>query len=578
MSKQLITIGVIFLLGGIYSLSLINEPTKAAPDGSINISYPNEGYWWEEDTMSIYWSSSDAGPYVKIELFEGGYFASTITGNTSNDGDYSWKIPDISTSYNYRLKITSLANSNIYDYSGYITIYNRYITINSPSGGETWYKDEICNIEWSSEYAGSYIDIELYKDGLYYQTIESNHYLYSNWYDWVIPSNLPISSNYEIKITSRSFNNVYDFSGSFTIDEKSITITSPGEDEIWYIGETYTIKWDSKNAGNYVEIAYRYGPGPAYYYYTITSNTSNDGNYSWTIPLTLTNRSDYKIFIESLSDSSIDDLSEKFSIDERFISIISPTYKIIWYKGDEYEIKWEAKNIGEDVEITLYQNGLPVATIVSNTDNDGNYSWSIPNNISSSSSSKIKVKSTTYSDTYGISDYFTIDDRSITVHDPKEDTWHLGGTYWVTWDSEGAGNYVTIELYENGVYASTIASKTENDGSYQWTIPSNLSPGSSYTIQITSTTYDNVTASSSGYIAIEESLLQQWSGSIILIMACVIIAVVGLFMFRKLKKKNVPSPEENEPEEPKEKTTLQKIEVKKLSEDEYERIWEKRRP
>ncbi len=80
-----------------------------------------------------------------------------------------------------------------------------------------------------------------------------------------------------------------------------------------------------------------------------------------------------------------------------------------------------------------------------------------------------------------------------------------GGENWVrttktiTWTSFGkSGDYVKIELYKGGVLSSNlnavIASKTPNDGSYDWYIPTYQPIGEDYKIKIISnmdSTYTN---------------------------------------------------------------------------------------
>lgn len=58
-------------------------------------------------------------------------------------------------------------------------------------------------------------------------------------------------------------------------------------------------------------------------------------------------------------------------------------------------------------------------------------------------------------------------------------------TNTVLWDSLLGGN-VKIELLKNGSLNSTIISSTPNDGSYNWSTPRSLIPGSDYKIRITS--------------------------------------------------------------------------------------------
>jgi len=582
MHKSQTTILVLLLLVGVNSLAIFTLPVSAAPEGWIDITWPAAGVsYWEGDEIYIQWDWLNAGNYVKVELYQGGDFYSTLTSNTSNDGYYTGDIPvDITTGTTYQVRIISLANSTIYDMSPYITIYDRKIEVTSPASGETWYKGNGYYIYWDLYEAGSYFDIELYKSGSKYQTIASDAYCpYGNYY-WYIPETLSISSSYKIKVSSTYYDTAYDYSNTFSIDEKSITITSPIEDDEWFKGETYTITWDSHNAGNYVSIGYRYDTGYNPPPYSIVSNTSNDGSYSWTIPSGLASNSDYKIYIKSLSDSSVQDWSDAFSIDERLIIIIAPTSGTTWYINDSYTIRWSAENIGSSVKLSLYQEGWPVAAITTSTENDGEYSWQITNDILPSASCKLKVESTSYSSAYGISDYFSIDHRSITVHDPNEETWYVGETYTITWDSNGAGDYVDISLYGDGELYFTIAEQTENDGYYQWTIPSGLDSGSSYTIQISSDAYSGVSSTSVNEIAIQQSVLQQVSGTLPFIIAVILIITVSFVVYRKVLRKVPPTSNDEKTREETESNeaepiVTESVKNKPVTQDEYEKIWER---
>lgn len=579
MYKSQTTILVLLLVLGVSSLAIVPLHVSAEPEGWIGVTWPSYGMtYWEGDEIYIQWNWGNAGNYVKIELYLGGDFHSTLASNTSCDGYYVCDIPtDITTSSTYQIRITSLANSAIYDMSPYVTIYDRKIEVTSPSSGETWYIGGSYYISWDNYDGGYYYDIELYESGSKYQTIVSNGYFYGTYHYWYIPETITTSSSYKIKITSRDYDFVYDYSSSFSIDEKSITITSPTEDDTWFKGETYTITWDSQNAGNYVHIGYQYGP-TGYYNY-IVSNTSNDGSYSWTIPSGLASRSDYQIHIQSMSDGSIEDLSEVFSIDERLIIVIAPTSSTTWYINDTYTIRWSAENIGSSVKLSLYQEGWPTATLTTSTENDGEYSWQITNDILPSTSCKLKVESTSYASVYGISDYFAIDRRSITVHDPNEETWYVGETCTIAWDSQGAGDYVDISLYVDGELSFTIAEQTENDGYYQWTVPPGLDQGSSYSIQISSNTYSGVSSTSTNEIAIKQTALQQVSSALPLIVAVIAIIVVGLVLYRKVLRKGPTSSDEEMPKETEpgksQPLVTEPVKDKPVTHDEYEQIWER---
>jgi len=183
------------------------------------------------------------------------------------------------------------------------------ITVTSPNGGENWQRGTSHNISWSSSgNVGSYVKIELYKGGVRNRTISSST---SNdgSYSWSIPSGQTTGSDYKVKITSTSNSSYYDYSNNnFSITEPpSITVTSPNGGESWQRGTSHNITWSSSgDVGSYVKIElYKGGVRNR----TISSSTSNDGSYSWSIPSGQTTGSDYKVKITSTSNSSYYDYS-----------------------------------------------------------------------------------------------------------------------------------------------------------------------------------------------------------------------------------------------------------------------------
>jgi hypothetical protein len=573
MNKKLSIPILIFLLIGISFIAIMSEDATAA--GSINITDPSSGQiYYGGETCQIVWYSYDAGNYVRIELYGGGTYY-TIISNTSNDGSYLWTIPtDLPSYYSWQIKITSLKDVNIIDYStGYFYIYQRTITVTSPSGGESWYGGDTYIIYWNSENAGDYVKI-YYSYGSTDHLIDSYAYNSGSYY-WSIPYDLSTGSTYKIKIESISFSGVYDYSDYFSIYRRYIKITSPTQGDTWYQGETYTITWNSENIGDYVTIGYE----EEYTYYPINSNTLNDGSYSWTVPSTLSSSSSYRITIQSISYSSISDYSGYFSINERKITVNSPYAGETWYKGETYTITWNSVNAGYYVSIELYEDGSYYSTVISNISNGESYSWQTPMDLASSSSCNIKIKSLVYSNLYGISEYFSIEDRSITVTSPSEGyTWYKGDRYTITWDSKGSGDYVNIELYKDGLYHSSIATHVINNGDYLWKIPSDLSPGS-YQIKITSTAYSSVSAYSSGYVKIDDTLLQKSLGPVVIIIALAIILSVVFIKLNKRRKRKIAKPEEDKEEGASDSPTpiniKREIKAEKISDDEYEQIWEK---
>ena len=576
MNKQLLTATVVIILTGIGFLSIISENVVAAP-GWITVYSPSSGAtYYEGSTMYISWGSSDVGNYVRIELYKTGYLFTTISSNTSNDGSYSWTIPNgYSSSSYYRIRVTSTLHASDYDDSDHFYINEKSITVTSPYAGQTLYQGDTHTIRWTSENTGYYFKVDLYKSGSYVKTITSSKYSYSGYgsYSWAISTDLSISSSYKIKITDTSDGSVYGYSGEFSIDRRSIKITSPAGGETWFKGEMYTITWTSKNAGSQVSIKYK--KEHAYYYSTIDLYEPNDGIYEWTIPSSLDLSYNYQIKISSRSYSNVYDVSESFSIDERYIDISSPSWDDKWLPNETHVIEWESKNAGNQVDIWLLKNDAHYATIATNVNNSGSYDWIFQNIFDADSDYKIQIMSKRYNNVYDQSEEFTIGGQTITITSPADgDIWYKGESYIIIWISKNAGDFVNIKLYKGGDYYCTIASNVENNGEYRWSeISSDISPDSSYQIRIDSVSYNDVYGLSEGSFTIEETFLQKISGPILLIGAIGGIVLVSLVIFFKLKKRWL-KPEKDASDTVNLGVAQAGINKKEANQDEYDQIWE----
>jgi|GEM_PF-5805228 len=95
-----------------------DEPTAPSPSNKITVISPNGGESWLAGTSNTITWTSNISDDVKIELFKGGSILYTITNSTSNVGNYLWTIPDtLRSGTDYKIKITSVLDNNITDYS-----------------------------------------------------------------------------------------------------------------------------------------------------------------------------------------------------------------------------------------------------------------------------------------------------------------------------------------------------------------------------------------------------------------------------------------------------------------------------
>ncbi|MCX7704695.1 MAG: lectin like domain-containing protein [bacterium] len=294
--------------------------------GKIVVESPSKGTVFAKGSNQlIQWKSTgNVGNYVKIELLKFGNSIGTITSSVANKnstGLFTWKIPsNISTDGNYSIKVVSTSNPNIYGISQAFSITGPSIKLTSPDGGETWYTGTTQTISWN--YNGNYsktIKIECVKGHYYSLIAQINTVTGNNSYQWYIPSTMPASDGYKIRLTAIDDISITDTSdGYFTISSGSINLVSPSGGEMWTIGETKNIAWVCNgNPGTSVKIELYKGQKYIGLIGTKSINTQGIAQFTWRIPTELASGSDYRIKVISTSNPGIFAMSEYFSIAQK---------------------------------------------------------------------------------------------------------------------------------------------------------------------------------------------------------------------------------------------------------------------
>ena len=184
----------------------------AIQKGSILV--PNGGEVYAPGLVcSISWRAFQ-GSSVRIELYRGLAFDSTIKDSTPDDGSFSWTIPaGQQERTDYRVRITSIDMPALSDDSDAdFTIGS--ISLVAPNGGEFFETNSPCTIQWSS-IIGKKIKLELMKGGAVDSEIGTdipNGPPFS--YEWQIPADRTPASDYRVRVTSLANASIQDESAS----------------------------------------------------------------------------------------------------------------------------------------------------------------------------------------------------------------------------------------------------------------------------------------------------------------------------------------------------------------------------
>ncbi|UCH97903.1 MAG: hypothetical protein JSV88_13900, partial [Candidatus Aminicenantes bacterium] len=355
------------------------------------------------------------------------------------------------------------------------------VTVTSPNGGESWEVGSAYNITWTSTVIIGDLKIEYSTDnGTWWSTIVVSTENDGS-YTWTVPDNL--SDNCLVRISGIDWDeNPSDVSDApFSIVPSSsptIAITSPNGGERLTVGAIHKITWTS--TGNVGNVKIEYSSNNDNSWEKIVASWPNNGSYDWTVP---DNPSDNCLVRVSETEGESSDVSnEVFSIVlPPSITVISPNGNESWEIGSSHNITWtSAGNVG-DVKIEYStDNGASWITIVVSTDNDGNYTWTVPDN--SSDNCLVRISGIDSDDNPSdVSDaVFSIVPSSspfITVTSPNGgERLTVGSTHKITWTSVGDVGNVKIEYStNNGNSWKKIVASLPNNGSYDWTVSGNPS-------------------------------------------------------------------------------------------------------
>jgi DNA-binding beta-propeller fold protein YncE len=489
---------------------------------SISVVTPNGGEVWSAGTQyTLEWSyTGSPGSSVKIELLKGGAVNRTITGSTTigsgGSGTYLWTIPSAQiTDADYAIRVTSISNSTYYDTSdGPFTINAPSITMGSPNGGEVYGAGEVVTISWTFQgNPGAGVNIDLYKGGIFYKKLVSRTTVGSGGtgsYRWTIPLTQASGTDYRIKVTSATNSSYADMSdGDFTITPPTITVGSPNGGEVLGAGVKIPISWTyTGNPGAAVKIElYKGGVFNRSIVSSASKGTNFIGLYNWTIPATQEAGSDYRVRITSKTDGTVYDESDAdFSITAPTITVTGPNGGESYNVGEQIMVSWNyTGSPGTTVKVELYKGGVAVKTMAASYPiaSGGSCVWTIPAGQTPGSDYRVKVTSTRYSAFSDMSDGdFTILPPTVNVTTPNGgESWTVGTTVPIKWSYTGnPGSRVQIDLHKGGTFDRTITSGTSKggagNGTFNWKIPTTVTPGTDYRVTITSTTYSTCTDTS----------------------------------------------------------------------------------
>ncbi|MFX1479012.1 MAG: CARDB domain-containing protein [Promethearchaeota archaeon] len=286
-----------------------------------------------------------------------------------------------------------------------------------PDGGHIYYQSfgtywvaEWLDIDHVDEPILGSFEVVLYDTG----EIEFNYdYLDYTGGGYTCGLNLGVDTNYYNSYQGLT-DATYDFSILFTYPELgTLTITSPNISSTWETGTTHSITWTSTGTISDIKIDLF---KDRVFLLVIVAKTTNDSEFSWTIPSRLVDSTQYQIKVSDVSNPAANDFSENFKIfttseplpPEDSLTITNPDSHTVWETGTSQNITWTSTGSITNVKIELFKDGMFISEITASTTNDSSYIWDIPTDLDDGIDYQIKISDVSDPTTYDDSPNFVI--------------------------------------------------------------------------------------------------------------------------------------------------------------------------
>ncbi|MBD3376267.1 T9SS type A sorting domain-containing protein [candidate division KSB1 bacterium] len=417
---------------------------------------------------TITWTSADMSGNVQIELSrDNGATWEIINAQTPDDGAAFWDVEGPATT-EALIRITHLDNGQVANMARPFTIVGPSLTLVQPNGGEAWAIGETYVLRWQSTGLVEKVNLELSRDnGDTWMTIASE---IENTGEYDMQVTEPESDSCLIRITDSTVPEITDTSDDrFAIRSPGLTLLVPNGGEKWSPGQEQDILWQSSGAIPQVDIEITYDDGTTWS--AIAQQVTNNGQYSWTVPETLSDSC--WIRISDSANPDVQDVSDnRFAIVQSSITLLIPNGEQVWTIEDLALITWESQNNSLPVNIDLSRDGGATwESLFESMPDSGQVYWTVSGPTSESCLVRVQTNDGQVMD---MSDaFFSIAQAgSLTLMQPNgNETWLIHSWEQVSWSTENGSGAVRIDLSrDQGATWETLSDSIPDLGQFTWQV------------------------------------------------------------------------------------------------------------
>lgn len=263
------------------------------------------------DVENIRWTYSKVNNVnLRYSTDDGKNWIQIANNVPAKDSIYKWTVPFVN-SEKVRVLIFDSSNPLVADTSIVtFSINSPFLSLVSPQAEEKYGQKEIITISWQKNLVET-VTIEFSSDGgINWSIIAKN--ISASAYEWEIPE--VVSNNCFIRVIDDKNRTLISTSGKFAIGKSQFNLISPVPGDVWCIGETYQIKWESEFL-NKIIMEYSTDIGKTWRRVRITALDANSGSYEWKVPTRTSDSTLIRVILPNQNEYVVYQMNGYFSLD-----------------------------------------------------------------------------------------------------------------------------------------------------------------------------------------------------------------------------------------------------------------------
>lgn len=461
------------------------EPFKVK--GRIELTEPFRGDTWVVGSQhKVTWNTVGSIPAVRLEYSRDGFtrHRKSIAENIENTGFFEWTAPDEANEQVW-IRVLDANDNTVHGTTQEPVNIRGGLRLEFPSGGESWTVGTEQLIKWETTGNIPQVRLEylIYQGGfnqLKNVSEDADNLTQSRYiiiqdrlpnrgsYPWRVPDHLP--QFIKVRVVDAQNSEVFSETPGPIKLKAALKFLAPNQPQIWRVGSTQEIVWESKGFMPQVRLEYSRDDFKEEVG-LVHDLIANAGMVKWVIPDLITDSLKFRLSDPENADIAVTTQHAVEVIGDLKLSV--PAGGEQWVVGSKNEIRWDATGSMPLVKLEYSKDKFVRhrALIAESAPNTETFEWQIPDDISNN----VWVRVSDFNDqrVHSISEFpFQVSGNLYLQKPSGGEIWTVRDDVQISWDSVGSISRVRLEYSVDDFFNSVpMTGAFENEGTYTWSVP-----------------------------------------------------------------------------------------------------------